>query len=198
TGDATEAGGTANGTPGSNATGNVLSNDTDVDSVANGETKQVSAVNGVTGNVGNAVTGTHGSVTINSDGSYTYVINNTDAAVQALNVGSTITDSFNYTVKDAAGLTDTTNLTTTIHGADDAPVANNDAGTATEAGSNATGNVVLGDANGGVADTDVDNTTASLVVSAIRTGAVEGSGTPGTLGSGLAGAHGTLTIGSDG
>ncbi len=41
TGTAFESGGLNNGTAGSNATGNVLTNDTDVDSVANGETKTV-------------------------------------------------------------------------------------------------------------------------------------------------------------
>jgi len=79
---------------------------TDVDSVANGETKVVSAVNGVAGNVGSSVTGAHGSVTINGDGTYTYVIDNSDAAVQALRLpAQTLTDSFTYTVQDAAGLT---------------------------------------------------------------------------------------------
>ena len=51
TGDATEAGITA----GSNATGNVLSNDTDVDNAH--AQLSVSLVNGVAGNVGTAVTG---------------------------------------------------------------------------------------------------------------------------------------------
>ncbi len=44
TGTAIEAGGVANGTAGSTGTGNVLTNDTDVDSVGNGETKVVTGV----------------------------------------------------------------------------------------------------------------------------------------------------------
>ena len=36
-----EAGGVNNGTPGSDSLGNVLDNDTDVDSAANGETRHV-------------------------------------------------------------------------------------------------------------------------------------------------------------
>jgi VCBS repeat-containing protein len=44
TNTAVEAGGVTNGTAGTNPTGNVLSNDTDVDSNANGETKTVNAV----------------------------------------------------------------------------------------------------------------------------------------------------------
>src|SRR5258707_147304 len=86
------------------------------------------------------------------------------------------------------------------------PVANNDAGTATEAGgtangtagSNATGNVIMSDANGGGADNNFDDTTALLTIAAIRTGAVEGSGTAGTVGSRLVGWHGTLTLNADG
>src|SRR4051794_12871553 len=134
-----------------------MNNDTDVDSVGNGETKAVAAGNGVIGNVGISVTGTHGSVTINADGSYTYVIDNTDTAVQALRTaGQTLTDSFTYTVTDAAGATATATLTVTIHGANDAPVAVADAGSATEAGrdangtagSNATGKVLTNDTHG--------------------------------------------------
>jgi len=44
----------------------------------------------------------------------------------------------------------------------------------------------------------VDNANLSLTVAAIRTGAAEGAGTAGTVGSGLAGAHSTLTLGSNG
>ncbi|TGT79102.1 hypothetical protein EN800_32620, partial [bacterium M00.F.Ca.ET.157.01.1.1] len=46
--------------------GNVLSNDTDVD---NGDTHSVSAVNGSAGNVGNDLVGTYGTLHLNSDGS---------------------------------------------------------------------------------------------------------------------------------
>ncbi len=41
---AVEAGGVSNGAAGTNPTGNVLTNDTDVDSAGNGETKTVSGV----------------------------------------------------------------------------------------------------------------------------------------------------------
>ncbi len=86
---AVEAGGTANGSAGSNGTGNVLSNDTDVDSVGNGETKTVSGVAAgvqvsASGNVASSVAGVYGSITINADGSYSYVVDNNNVAVQAL------------------------------------------------------------------------------------------------------------------
>jgi trimeric autotransporter adhesin len=177
TGTAIEAGGTGNATAGSGATGNVLTNDTDVDS---GDTKTVSAY----------AAATYGTVTINADGSYTYVVNNANTDVQALRTSSnTLTDTISYTVQDTAGLTSTAVLAITITGADDAPVGVADAGTAIEAGgtgngtagSNATGNVLTN-------DTDVDSGDTKTV------SALAG----GTIGVGLAGTYGTLTLSSDG
>jgi len=109
------------------------------------------AGSGTSGTVGSALPGTYGTLTLKADGSYTYVVNNNDAAVQALNTGDTLTDPFTYTVKDPSGLlTNNAQLTITINGADDAPVGVDDTGSATEAGgtlnatpgSNATGNVL--------------------------------------------------------
>src|SRR5205823_1926909 len=93
------------------ASGNVLTNDTDVDT---GDSKTVSAVNGSGANVGTVVTGTYGSVTIGSDGSYTYTLDNTDTDTNALAQGATATDQFTYTVTDAQGATTSTTLTITI------------------------------------------------------------------------------------
>ncbi|MFN2201851.1 MAG: VCBS domain-containing protein, partial [Caldilineaceae bacterium] len=100
------------------ASGSVLSNDTDVD---NGAVLTVAAVNGNSTNVGIAVTGTYGSVIINSDGSYTYTLDNADPDTQALGQGEVVTEEFQYTVTDEYGATDTATLTLTITGADDAP-----------------------------------------------------------------------------
>ena len=122
TGDATEKGGIANGSGGSLATGNVLTNDTDPDA---GDTKTVTAVSfGATaGTLGTALTGAHGSLVLNAAGAFTYTVNETDAAVQALRLSTnTLTDVFSYTMRDTAGATSTTTLTVTIHGANDAPV----------------------------------------------------------------------------
>ncbi|WP_454618196.1 DUF4082 domain-containing protein [Bradyrhizobium cenepequi] len=120
--DATEKGGIANGSGGSPATGNVLTNDTDPDT---GDTKTVTAVSfGATaGTLGTALAGAHGSLVLSANGAFTYTINETDAAVQALRLSTnTLTETFSYTMRDTAGLTSTTTLTITIHGADDAPV----------------------------------------------------------------------------
>ncbi|QSW92545.1 DUF4082 domain-containing protein [Rhizobium lentis] len=122
TGDATEKGGVANGSGGVAASGNVLTNDTDPDS---GDTKTVTAVRfGTTsGTLGSALNGTYGSLVLNASGAYTYTINETNAAVQALRQSTnTLSDVFSYTMRDTSGATATANLTVTIHGANDAPV----------------------------------------------------------------------------
>ncbi len=137
TATAVEAGGVSNGTTGTNPTGNVLTNDTDVDA---GDSKTVSGVvagpsASAVGSVGSNVTGTYGSISIAADGSYTYTVNNSNAAVQALRTtANTLNDVFTYRVVDAGGLTSLATLTVTIQGANDAPVAVADTATAMEAG----------------------------------------------------------------
>ena len=121
TASATEAGGTLDGTAGSNPSGNVLTNDTDPDT---GDTQTVSAISG--GTVGALRSGSYGGLTLNSDGSYTYMLDNANTSVQALRGSdNTLTDTFTYTVRDTAGLTSTANLVVTIHGANDAPTVAN-------------------------------------------------------------------------
>jgi VCBS repeat-containing protein len=174
TATAVEAGGVADGTAGTNPTGNVLTNDTDPDS---GDTKAVSGVAaGVVGsastNVGSAVTGTYGSINISSTGAYTYTVDNSNATVQALRTSAnTINDVFTYTMRDTAGLTSTTQITVTIQGGNDAPVAVTDTATAVEAGgvangtagTNPTGNVLTNDT-----DIDSGDTKAVSGVAALR------------------------------
>lgn len=100
------------------ASGNVLTNDTDVD---DGALLTVAEVNGSAANVGMSVSGTYGSVTIGSDGAWTYTLDNTDGGTNALAQGDSVTDQFSYTVTDEFGATDTTTLTITITGTNDAP-----------------------------------------------------------------------------
>ena len=126
-GSATEAGGVANGTPGSNAADNVLDNDTSVSGsleVAGIRTGNVEG-SGTAGTLGVALAGQYGTLTMQADGSYIYVVNDTDPEVQALNVtgaNTSLTDTFNYTTSDGS-LTDTAVLAITINGANDAPTA---------------------------------------------------------------------------
>ena len=101
------------------AVGNVLTNDTDVDTP---HVLSVAAVAGSAANVGNAVIGIYGSVTISSNGSYTYTLNNADPDTEALSQGQVVTDQFTYTMTDEFGATSSSTLTITIIGTDDAPV----------------------------------------------------------------------------
>ncbi|MDA7446639.1 Ig-like domain-containing protein, partial [Candidatus Pelagibacter ubique] len=166
---------------------------------------------------GTTVTGTYGTLTIGADGSYTYTANDNDA--DSLDAGDIITDIFVYTITDEHGQTDTANLTITITGINDAPVARDDRGIIVEDGTlsvanDANANVsednwinTTGEHSGDVIhtnlngrkDTDIDgDDTANLVVSAVRVGGTEGEGTAGTLGQALTGTYGQLTLNSNG
>lgn len=193
---ALEAGGVNNGTPGTNATGNVLANDSDVDSVANGESKQVLSVsnqNGQNSAAGQVLVGLYGQLTLNADGSYTYVIDNNNAQVQALRtVANTLSETFTYRMSDTFGATSDARLTIVIQGANDAPVAQNDSATASDQvpAPQATGNVLPNDS-----DVDVND---GLQVVAVRTGSETGTGTAGVIGQPILGLYGTLILNADG
>ncbi len=134
--------------------GNVLTNDTDVDT---GDTRSVTGVaagtpGSASGSVATGVTGTYGSVNIAANGAYTYSLDNTDAAVQALAVGETLTDTFTYTITDSQGATSSTTLTVTVNGSNDAPVISIGAGDSaaeslieTNAGLSVSGTLSIGD-----------------------------------------------------
>ena len=99
--------------------GNVLTNDTDVDTH---DTHSVTAVNGSAAKVGVDVAGTYGTLHLNSDGTYTYTLSNGQANVQALAAGQTVKDVFSYTNSDNHGGSSSANLTITVTGTNDAPV----------------------------------------------------------------------------
>ena len=87
-------------------------------SAVTGSTLRVSEVEGSAANVGNQVTLASGALlTVNPNGSYSYDPN---GQFDYLSVGSTTTDTFNYTVSDGAD-TDTATVTITINGVNDAP-----------------------------------------------------------------------------
>ncbi|MCB2076217.1 MAG: tandem-95 repeat protein [Novosphingobium sp.] len=69
-----------------------------------------------TGNAGGDVAGTYGTLTLNADGSYTYAVDNNNAAVNALKDDDTLEDVFTYEISDGEGGTDTATLTITING----------------------------------------------------------------------------------
>ncbi len=174
----------------------MLTNDTDVDSVANGETKTVTGVlagtqSSASGNVASSVTGTYGSITIGANGAYTYVVDENNTAVQALRTsGQTLQDVFTYTMTDAAGATSTTQITLTIQGQNDNPVGVNDTVDATEAGGiangtagvNPTGNVLTN-------DTDVDSVANGETKSVQQVVSDNLGGTPTAAGSSVTGSY---------
>ena len=93
--------------------------DTDADAA---DILTVVDINGVTNPAIN-VTGVYGDLDWAADGSYTYALNNTLAAVQALNFGDALVDTFVYTVSDGNGGIDFATLTITIDGRDDVSFA---------------------------------------------------------------------------
>ncbi|MDD2893964.1 MAG: VCBS domain-containing protein, partial [Halothiobacillaceae bacterium] len=146
------------------ASGNVLANDFDVDEgtvlqVANAGTQQ----------------GQYGSLVLNADGSYNYVLDNNALAVQSLAQGQTVSEQFTYFATDGIASTPAT-LTVTITGSNDAPVTEVDTATVQE-------DVVVA-ASGNVLsnDTDVDQGT---VISVANVGVFVGQ-------------FGTLNLNADG
>jgi VCBS repeat-containing protein len=143
---------------GGTTSGNVLTNDSDTD----GDPLTVTPFNGA---------GAYGNLTLNSDGSFSYVITNLTGAT-----GSHLHDVFTYTETDGRGGNASAELDITLNRAPD--VIDNVAGVKTGAAS--TGNVFSNDA-----DRDGDQ----LSVTAVNGG---------SLGSTIAGTYGTLVLSADG
>ena len=103
----------------------VLGNDTDPNT-GDAATLVVSAIRGAGPSAtplssGSAsVAGSYGTLTIHSDGTYSYSPNN--AAAEALPQGQAAADVFTYTAQDTSGQTATATLTFNITGQNDAPV----------------------------------------------------------------------------
>src|SRR5439155_794916 len=96
-----------------------------------------------------------GSYTIDASGHWNYTLDNTNTAVEALNVGQTLTDTFTVATVDGT----TQQVTITINGTNDAAIISGaTSGIVTEAGG--VNNAIAGTptATGTLTDTDVDNT----------------------------------------
>ncbi|HST41742.1 MAG TPA: Ig-like domain-containing protein, partial [Conexibacter sp.] len=157
----------------------VLANDRDLD----GDTLTVDQVDGSAGNVGRATaTARGGSVTIGADGSLSYSPN---GAFDALRAGERATDTVTYRASDARA-TDSATITFTITGANDAPVAADDAMRTDES------TPLTVAAGSGVLANDVDAEGDALTVTEVD-GSAANVGTP------FAAASGALvTINADG
>ena len=110
--------------------GVIQNNDTDADDssslsvtfIGTGSNSDQAVQSGSTYNSGTptTVTGTYGQLTIGADGTYTYVAN--QSAADDLDAGDTATDTFTYTLSDGTS-TDTTTISFTVTGINDAPTA---------------------------------------------------------------------------
>ena len=94
-------------------TGNVLTNDVQgADRVPSGPV------------TAGTFTGTYGTLVLNTDGTYTYTLNTTDADFKNLHGGGNGTETFAYTITDSDGDTSTANLVLQIHNNDDPVIIN--------------------------------------------------------------------------
>ncbi len=166
---------TVTGTSGTGGTG-VLGNDSDKD----GDAIVVTQVNGSGANVGNSVAGTYGHLTLNSNGSYSYIADNA-VNIAAAATGSHPVDTFTYTVSDGLGGVTSSTVSFTV---DRLPtvVADNPATQAVESGGTVSGSVLTNDS-----DRDGDSLTVSQV-----------NGAGGNVGNSIAGTYGHITINSNG
>ncbi|MES2248006.1 MAG: VCBS domain-containing protein [Pseudomonadota bacterium] len=96
--------------------GNVKANDRDGADNGNGVPVTGVSFGGAAGTVGVSLTTTYGAIVLNADGSYTYTLDNDNAAVNALKTNEQLTETVRYTITDADGDTSTATLTITIHG----------------------------------------------------------------------------------
>ena len=146
------------------ATGNVLANDSDIDL---GTVLQVA-------NAGVFV-GQYGTLTLNADGGYEYVLDNASYGVQSLAQGQVVTDTFDYEATDGIASTPST-LTVSITGTNDVPMVVADVNAVQEDVTlTATGNVLVN-------DSDIDQGTVLQVANAGV----------------FVGQYGTLTLNADG
>ncbi|WP_417431651.1 DUF5801 repeats-in-toxin domain-containing protein [Kiloniella sp.] len=128
----------------------ILKEDSNLVSVGNVLTNDDQGADGAVVTTTSEMVGTYGSLTINADGNYTYILNNGAANVQALANGQTVSETFSYRMEDADGDSDTATLRIFIKGTNDAPVAVADTGITTDENASVAIDVLAN-------DTDVDH-----------------------------------------
>ena len=139
-------------------------------------------------------TGTHGTLTFNADGSYSYTLTSTVDGVTADNGITTENnvETFTYQVTDAAGNTATSTITIDV--TDDIPTAQANTNSVVE-GAIVTGNVLTD----GTADVfGADGAAPAGGVTGVAAGSNTSLPVSGGVGTGIAGTFGTLTLNADG
>ena len=99
--------------------GNVLTNDS---AGADGSATVISVNETAVENKPVSIEGTYGRLELNVDGSYTYILDNSKEAVQALKEGEEVFEEFHYSMRDADGDVSQAKLVIGVTGKNDAPV----------------------------------------------------------------------------
>jgi len=170
--------------------GNLLSNDAD----AAGNPIFLRFVDGVrVGDKGvDTIAGTYGTFTFHADGTYTYVLDLDNPAVQSLQHGQTLTENLNYKISDGLGDTDFGLFKLVIDGPNQRPVANDDHVAADLTG-NASADTITGNVLANDTDADGDKLQTAFIgtespLNYIRHGSEVT----------LQGEYGSISIGRDG
>jgi len=109
----------------------------DDDSVANdviGVVVSTDTSTDASGNIGTALVGQYGTLTMLADGTYDYVLDGANPNIKAMIDGESLDETFVYTIRDSDGDTSTTTLTITVHGNSSDPTLDIDNGEVYEAG----------------------------------------------------------------
>ena len=169
----------------------------------------LASVSGTEAVNGTSISGLYGTIKIGTDGSYSYVVDDTNNTVQALDETQTLDDSFTVTISDGAGGSVEQVLVVTINGTNDAPTSS---GTLTNSDARESGVDVSGVVDAVVATggsdalfanlTDVDDVIAAFSVAQAKettAGTLASvSGTEAVNGTSISGLYGTIKIGTDG
>ncbi|KAI9549915.1 hypothetical protein GHT06_004500 [Daphnia sinensis] len=211
---AKEAGGIANATLGTDPTASLLTGTTTptgTNVLSSVKTTQTQTFVPLTGTItykgvsySASIAGLYGTLYVKADGTYIYVVDNSLAKVEALNVGGTLKDEFQYEISNGTRI-DWSTFTVTIDGANDTPVPAADVNTVVlgyRLVNGAYTKVAMYNSDGKllVNDTDVDNADTKTVTNAGTTTAgtsVSGS-TTAAIGTTIVGTYGSVKIGSDG
>jgi large repetitive protein len=133
--------------------------------------------NGAILTIAAASVGTHvlnyGTLVLNSDGSYTYTLNNTLQVVNNLHEGEFLSDSYTYTVRDQFGVSSSATVNVSIEGHNDTPF--------------------------GIADTATTFTSDPAIITVLSNdGDIEDDGLTVLIWQQVAEGHGTATVNPDG
>jgi VCBS repeat-containing protein len=108
------------------ATATLIKSDVDLDDNAANDAWSVVGQDGQTQISATKVQGTYGSLTVDQDGKWTYTLDNSLQATQALGVDDQKVETFTVKVTDTHGASATQTVEITVNGANDIPAANDD------------------------------------------------------------------------